>query len=319
MPLIHYTPRAFAPHHGPLLQQAQDFNLSWEELIWAAISVGRAELFHIIRHGDYSLFEISYRIAILFANLRELDNERATRSAAYDGLDPTEKGAISYFLGMTLTKAAINRLCNVPWLMHLDVYREDLAAALGDDRSRPDLVGRDQLGRWVVVESKGRTNSFDGRALARAKQQAQTVISIGGQAPYLAIGTLVHFDGDALQLHLVDPEPDLKAQISLPLTSDNFFEGYYRPFREWLQRDPARRRVKVGDRIFIEAPIEQLNLAVGLDEELAGSPTTESARAEASTESGGIFVGTDGILVRTGPLWSSSNMRREPQERTRER
>lgn len=319
MPLIHYTPRSFAAHHGPLLQQAQDLNLSWGELIWAAITVGRAELFHIIRHGDYSLFEISYRMAILFANLRELDSERVTRSAAYDGLDPTEKGAISYFLGMTLTKAAVHRLCNVPWLMHLDVYRNDLSAALADNRSRPDLVGRDQLGRWGVVESKGRTNSFDERALARAKQQAQTVISIDGQAPHLAIGTLVHFDGDALQLHLVDPEPDLKAQISLPLTRDNFFEGYYRPFREWLQRDPSRRRVFVGDRTFIEAPIEQLDLAVGLDEELLESPATERTSAAVSKESEDVFVGADGILVRTGPLWSSNNMRREPQERTRER
>lgn len=321
MPLIQYTPQDFAAHHGSHLQQSQDFNLSWAELIWAAISVGRAELFHIIRHGDYSLFEICYRVAILFANLRELDSGRVTRSAAYDGLDPTEKGAISYFLGMTLTKAAVHRLCDVPWLMHLDVYRADLAAALGDDHSRPDLVGRDQSGRWVVVESKGRTNSFDGQALMRAKQQAQKVISIGGQAPHLAIGALLHFDGDVLQLHLRDPEPDLKAQISLPLTSESFFEGYYRPFRAWLQRDPARRRVRVGERTFIEAPIEQLDLAVGLDEALVSLPETERTKVEIEVreESENAFVGADGILVRTGPLWSSNNMRKEPQERIRER
>jgi hypothetical protein len=326
MPLIPYTPQNFAAHHGNLLQQSQDLDLSWAELIWAAISVGRAELFHVVRYGDYSLFEISYRTAILFANLRELETELVTRSEAYDGLDPSEKGAISYFLGMTLTKAAVHRLCNVPWLMHLDVYRAELAVALSDDRSRPDLVGRDELGRWVVVESKGRTNSFDGRALERAKQQAQKIMNIGGQAPHLAIGILVHFDGDILQLHLRDPEPDVKAGISLPLSSESFFEGYYRPFREWLRGDPSRRRVKVGERTFIVALIESLDLSVGLDEALAELPASELARAEAESISeltreqlNDVFVGADGILVRTGTLWSSSNMRQQPQERTRAR
>lgn len=319
MPLIHYTPRSFAEHHGNLLQQAQDLDISWAELIWAAISVGRAELFHIIRHGEFSHFEISYRVAILFANLCELDSQRIARSAAYNGLDPTEKGAISYFLSMALTKAAVHRLCDVPWLMHLDVYRADLAAVLSNDRSRPDLVGRDQQGRWIVVESKGRTHSFDERALAKAKQQAQKVTSIGGQVPYLAMGTLIHFDGDALQIHLIDPESDLKAEINLPLTRDNFFEGYYRPFREWLKADPGRRRVTVGESTFIEAPIEQLDITVGLVDELAGSPTTKLVRVEINKESEDVFVGADGILVRTGRLWSSNNMRRQPQERTRGR
>jgi hypothetical protein len=176
------------------------------------------------------------------------------------------------------------------------------------------------------VESKGRTNSFDGRALDRAKQQAQKIINIGGQVPYLAIGTLVHFDGDVLQLHLRDPEPDVKAEISLPLSSENFFEGYYRPFREWLREDPSRRRVKVGEHTFIEAPIERLDLSVGLDEELMVYPASERARSEAESirelareQSENIFVGADGVLVRTGELWSSSNMRHQPQERTRAR
>ena len=256
---------------------------------------------------------------MLFANLRELESRRLTRSAAYDGLDPTEKGAISYFLGMTITKAAVHRLCDVPWLMHLDVYRADLAAVLSDARSRPDLVGRDQQGRWVVVESKGRTHSYDGRALAKAKHQAGVVTSIDGQVPHLAMGTLVHFDGDALQVHLVDPEPDLKAEVNLPLTSDTFFAGYYRPFRNWLRGEPRRRRVLIGERIFIEAPIEQLDLTVGLDESLLDSPAEKLPRIEAISESEDVFVGGDGVLVRTGLLWSSSNMQKEPQERIRER
>jgi hypothetical protein len=253
-----------------------------------------------------------------------IDSGRVGRSAAYDGLDPSEKGAISYFLGMTLTKAAVHRLCAVPWLMHLDVYRAVLNLGLGAGRTRPDLIGQDKLGRWVVVESKGRTNGFDDRALVRAKEQARTV-DIGGEAPYLAIGTLVHFDGDVLQLHLRDPQSYSIDKTSLPLTPATFFEGYYRPFRSWLQRNPNTRRTAIQGRSFVESLIEPLNLSVGLESDLLEDLLTpERVRSAREFGSGSArelpentFVGADGVLVRTGSLWNSSNMRRQPQERTR--
>lgn len=326
MPLVHYTPEHFAAHHGDLLQASQDLAFSWPELVWAAVTVGRAELFHVVRYGDYSLFEMSYRTAILYANLCELDTRRMTRSSAYDGLDPTEKGAVSYFLGMAVTKAAVHRVCSVPWLMHLDVYRADLDATMNDARNRPDLLGRDNLGRWVVVESKGRTNGFDGRALERAKQQAQAVVDIGGEAPYLAVGALVHFDGGVLQLHFRDPTPSSETKVSLPLSDAKFFEGYYRPFREWLRREPSARPVTIRGRTFLEAPIEQLDLSVGLEEGREALPTPERVRSDLEfsieftrEQREDLFVGADGILVRLGQLWNSNNMRRQPQERTRTR
>jgi hypothetical protein len=326
MPLARYTPEDFAVQHGAQLQTPEDLTLSWAELIWAAITVGRAELLHVFRHADYSLFEISYRVAILFANLCELDTGRIIRSDAYIGLDPSEKSAISYFLGMTLTKAAVHRLCAVPWLMHMDVYRADLGATFSSGRARPDLVGKDSQGRWVVVESKGRSNGFDGRALASAREQAQKLTDISGEKPYMAIGTLVHFDAGVLQIHLRDPESDTEEKVSIPLTSERFFEGYYRPFRNWLQRNTAARSVIIQGRTFFEVPLGHLDLAIGLEAALLkDSPISERANSAAEfardfarEPQERVFVGADGILVRTGSLWDSNNMRQQPQERARE-
>jgi hypothetical protein len=132
------------------------------------------------------LFEIAYRAAVLYANLCETEAGRIRRSEAYDGLDPSEKSAISYFLGLTVAKAFAELRLAVPWLMHLDVYRQELQPVLSG-ASRPDLVGRAVTGEWVAVESKGRTNAFDVRALQLAKGQVAQLVAVGGQPTALQI------------------------------------------------------------------------------------------------------------------------------------
>src|SRR5687767_4042942 len=122
MPKLHYNATNFPAALGASLKGSKTVSFPWEELVWAAISVGRAELFHILRHGPFSAFEIIYRAAIVYANLRETGTGELARSKAYEGLDPSEKGAISYFMGLTLAKLLSEKLLDVPWLMHLDVY-----------------------------------------------------------------------------------------------------------------------------------------------------------------------------------------------------
>jgi hypothetical protein len=79
------------------------------------------------------------------------------RTNAFVSLGPTEKGMVSYFLGMTLCKLFASRLLSAPWLLHLDVFRPVLnPVTLG--RSRPDLVGEDIAGNWHAFESKGRSS-----------------------------------------------------------------------------------------------------------------------------------------------------------------
>jgi hypothetical protein len=38
-----------------------DMDVSWPFLAWSAISVGKAELLHIVRYEESSLFAIAYR------------------------------------------------------------------------------------------------------------------------------------------------------------------------------------------------------------------------------------------------------------------
>lgn len=321
MPTLPYRASNFPPQYGNALAGQHDLAITWSELIWAAISVGRAELLHLLRFGAFSRFEIVYRAALIFANLKERPDGSITRSEAYDGLDPSEKGAVSYFLGLTTAKLVSDRLLAVPWLMHLDVYRQDLQPVLQSGETRPDLVGQTTGGQWVAIESKGRTNGRDARALERAKEQVEALVSVGGVAPALRVALQAHFESGVLSCTLDDPEgKKSKRELHIPLSTPKLFEGYYRPFRAWFEEVPNTRRETVRGRRFRVADFHDLDLSVGLDEVLlnndppaGAAPDQREHVAEERTT-----VGGDGILVEVGSLWTAANMRREPQERRRQ-
>jgi hypothetical protein len=321
VPTLSYTAGNFPPQYGNALAGAHDLAITWPELVWAAISVGRAELLHLMRFGPFSTFEIVYRAALVFANLKERPDGNIIRSEAYDGLDPSEKGAVSYFLGLTIAKLVADRLLSVPWLMHLDVYRHELQPVLQSGETRPDLVGQTIGGQWVAIESKGRTNGRDTRALERAKEQVEALVSVGGVAPALRIALQTHFESGVLNCTLDDPEETKsKRRLDIPLSRPKLFEGYYRPFREWLKEAPDTRRQTFRARRFRVADFRDVDLSVGLDEGLLNDdpPAAGVGEGREHVAEERRALGRDGILVNVGELWTAANMQLEPQERRRQ-
>ncbi len=303
-------PKPFADVNG-----TSALKVSWAFLVWSAISVGRAELIHIVQYGEYSLLEIVYRAAMIFANLREDEAGQIRRSEAYDGLDPSEKGAISYFLGLTMAKAFAEKKLSVPWLMHLDVYRKELKPTSAG-KSRPDLVGQTRKGQWVGIEAKGRSNAFETNALNNAKAQAQMLGKVKGEEPVLRIGMVTHFGDERLQFSASDPQRDKRRhRVDLPLERERLMEGYYRPFRRFLSGSDETREIS-GEKFRI-AYAANADLSVGLAEPRMESNAPGVADAEHSGAGESSYVGRDGVLVILGPLWSPSNMALEPQSRTR--
>jgi hypothetical protein len=142
--VIPYTSEAFPV--GTTANVSSSLPVSWSELLWAALTIGRPPVHHVFQHGTASLHEAIFRLSLIRMALDQ-SSARATRlrrSDAFKALDPTEKGAISYFLGMALCKVFSTRLLQTPWLLHLDVFGSMFAANnLG--RSRPDLFGQ-QIG-----------------------------------------------------------------------------------------------------------------------------------------------------------------------------
>jgi hypothetical protein len=318
VPTITYAADGFPATLGPNLVGTHTLDVSWAEVVWAAISVGRRSLGHMAQYGVYSAFEITYRAAMIYANLREDPAGTLSRSSAYDGLDPSEKGAISYFLGMTLAKLFSHRLLNVPWLMHLDVYRQQLQPILVG-KSKPDFVGLNTTYDWIVLEAKGRTNEYEESVLQSAKVQTQQLTTIQGNQPVLRVGSLAYFSAGTLQFAMRDPKGDSGREKidDLPLVRDTVLRDYYSPFQVWLREASGVRRTKVADRSYRIVALPEFELSVGLSLEVERQlPVVKPVKEQHSSDDNE-FIGSDGVLVRLGSVWSPEKMRLEPQARSR--
>lgn len=184
MPLeIDYESRAF-PATAPVVNGVGTLNTSWNDLVWAAVTVGRPNWLYVFRHGTASRYEALFRWSLLRMALEQSGPAavRLRRTAAARSLDPTEKGAVHYFVGMTMCKLFAAKLLQAPWALHVDVFGAALGVML-TQRSRPDLVAQIHgTPDWVVMESKGRVSPPTAAVKTKAKTQAGRLPPIAGGA-----------------------------------------------------------------------------------------------------------------------------------------
>lgn len=213
-------PNTYAFPVGPL-------STTWGELLWAALTIGRPSAYHVFRHGPASFHEAIFRLALVRMAVEQNFDGSLRCTNAYAALDPTEKGMVSYFLGMVLCKLFAYRLLQTPWLLHLDVFRDQLNA-FPFGRSRPDLVGQDMSGNWHAFESKGRSSVPSAVDKGNAKTQAQRLVSVGGRQCSLHVGALSFFRGNVLQFYWRDPKPSVKNKLELPEPKEKW-RFYFEP------------------------------------------------------------------------------------------
>ena len=116
------------------LAKAAALSCSWADVCRAAATVGRKDRQAVFQHGRYSYLEMWYRVLMLAANLQQTAGSPALieSSAAFRGLESSEKGAISYFLGLTMAKLTAEQFLDVTCLMHLRTYQHLLKPQVGD-------------------------------------------------------------------------------------------------------------------------------------------------------------------------------------------
>ena len=92
-------------------------NTSWDEILWAAITVGRPNRQYVFRHGLASQYEALFRWSLIRMALEQRGPKatRLRRTRAAKTLDPSEKGAVSYFLGLSISKlfALLSPTCDL--------------------------------------------------------------------------------------------------------------------------------------------------------------------------------------------------------------
>ena len=288
--------------------------VTWDEILWAAMTIGRPNLYYVFQHGRASILEAVFRLSLTRMALEQHgpSTRDLRRTEAAKTLDPTEKGAVHYFLGMTFCKLFAAQMLNTPWLLHLDVFRHQLHAVLSG-RSRPDLVGQEHgTTQWHGFECKGRIRSPDTTVKDKAKDQARAVISVDGVNCSLHVGTITYFRNDVLSFYWCDPPAADAKKVEVKLPPDAW-RHYYGPVAEIMRLASNDESIAeaLGIRLLRESDngvrvsIDDLDVEIGVHgrilKNLVSGEWDQARRAAAAIEMDGYYP--DGIIVRAGSSW----------------
>jgi hypothetical protein len=280
---------------------------TWDDIIWAAVTVGRPNRGYVFRHGRASYYEALFRWSLTRMALEQSgpSARRLRRTSAVKTLDPTEKGMVNYFLGMTFCKLFASALLDTPWLLHLDVFRPYLNPLILTSRSRPDLVGQQSsTGEWHAFESKGRASKPSQDAKDKAKEQANRLVSVVGSDCKLHIGAFSFYRGDVLQFYWRDPEPKKLKSIEI-LELGEAWQYYYSPVWDVVRRAQAIQFEDVN--MFVAVPEADLEVSIHPDVARALSKSQWQLAKEVAFERGRDFAALgykpDGLKVRAGESW----------------
>jgi len=225
MPFLSYEARNFSTPLGA--SAAGSLSLSLARLVWGAVTVGMTPF--SMGGSPRPLLELGWRAALTAASLTgDPASGRWAMTAGYRRLDPSEKRAVSYFLGMTQAKITCEYLLRAPHLIHLDAY----LALIGQPSraSRPDLIGLSlpRLDCTIAVEAKGRTGARTSRVTGAAKKQAQSLPAVVSASSAVRVASVASFDPRGCwEAYLEDP-PDSPTGMA-SLTAGSLLTAYYRP------------------------------------------------------------------------------------------
>ncbi|MBV4425521.1 hypothetical protein [Clostridium tyrobutyricum] len=344
MPKFYYDANGFGKHWGNLLNGRNELICTWSEIIWAAITVGKRNLTDVWKYNQYSFFEAIFRTTMIFANLMTQDtgnknkDYRILKTDVYKSLDPSEKNAISYFIGLMSTKLIAGRLFNIPWLMHLDVYKKSVnIKTINGDKSRPDFIGINSSNKWFVFEAKGRSHSFNKEALNKAKMQTRKLRKISGNYPNLRVAVQSSFSGDYFQIAIEDPDEYDKSAIDIEMDIKEFIFDYYKLVANLLfYKKDYLEPINIGGIYFMVANLSEINLKIGLQKEIYNLFLDQSDKDKSKFKledfykimtinklknihsinlEDNMYLGNDGIIIISGELWNIENMNKQPYER----
>jgi hypothetical protein len=237
MPLtIGFTGKSFR-HPYAALNGSSSITVDWLRMLWAATTVGRANYADVFAHGKFSWYQFYARTLALVAYVKEVHGI-PVRTAAYKGLDPSEKCGVSYFLGMAMAKLMASTHFNVHWPMHHDIYKPGFSITYAGTR-RPDLIGVNRKLKWAVIEAKGRSNGSSLKFASGQKKQLRGIKTINRTTPFIKFVSVSHFANDKLKAFLVDPDDydDGAIDLEIPRGPD-FFRLYYQEIRNAVEYGP---------------------------------------------------------------------------------
>lgn len=273
---------------------ASPLSVSWLELIKFAVSCG-GPIFASTSTPQHASIALAAYKGIALACALDIASPHVAMAPGYESLDPTEKANISFWTGMIVASLVAQRALGVAQLLHATAYR-GIVRAVPSSRVLADLIGQDPSGDWHVLEAKGRVRA-SARALGRWKSQAGSISAIDGKTP-TTCSVCVTNVGASYSVDLIDP-PIERGPIVLELSREDFARRYYDPVVQWLSDDnqtveDSRRGVRA--RLAAFNPVTSSFVWVGATLDLLNASSRINYR-EREREGGGLYAGTDGIVV----------------------
>lgn len=319
-----------SPHHG-------QHRVTMGRAVWAATSIGYNP-FGLRRHPHGHDLEMQWRQAMLRASLQP-DGCHFVRTESFrDGLDQSEKGAVSFFLGQAQAKVFAHDFFKVSKFIHYDLYLSHLGRPVKG--TRPDFLGC-RKGFAIGVEVKGRTRYPHKGMMNDAKSQAQSLPALAGYPAPVTYVHAAHFHGGVWNAKLVDPPHE--SQTAIEVDPVRLTAAYYEPIVAAVERTqvrpglahfnddvPYRRAYFEGTDVYVSVrsdisellraddegiirPADQpgryrelYELAMTRDDHVAeqlADPSEEIDSEEVGDRPGMSFIGGDGIVVELGRSW----------------
>lgn len=263
------------------LVDSLEYEISLSELVLAGMIVGRPSWAAVMQHGRWSVIECIWRSAMIVSNLAinprtAPSGDCFVPSSAFSFLDPSEKGAATFFIAGAFTRIIAEK-AGIPALYHLDTvgmyagYLPTLpriASVIGSKR-RPDFIGPNASGTYGVFESKGRTNFSSQQLRLSAKEQTQMISTIDGLSPFCRIACITAFGasrGDVINVDIVDPSDAVVGAFEVNTANTDAKE----PFRfAHAAISNGKEEIKeLNGRKYVVSKIEEADLEFGLDEDL---------------------------------------------------
>ncbi len=295
---ISYKLQDFSDQYKPFIN---NLSSSWEDLLWASITVGKKNRQEILKHGIYSIFDITSKIHMIFSVIKEdTTTGKLIKTDLYQNMDATEKAMVSYNLGMMSSKLISSKLFDIQWLIHLSNLNN--ISTWQDTKSRPDLVGLNRARDWAIVEAKGRSNNYDKDAIDKAKEQTRKIKAVNGQYPFLKIATESFFK-NSLNIAVRDPEDFDEDAKDLKIDINQYFETYYLGISSVIDKRDLFHE-EYGVSILLDDIVEK---AIRNKDYKLLSENKEYLKNIKYGDGIGIKLNTD--------IWSEENMSLEPVDR----
>ncbi len=298
------------------LNNISKLDISRWGLVRSAITVGHKNIRSFWKSG---LLKIIQLLCQTLDNIELSKNGELKLGTSFNQLDPSEKGAVSYYLGQGLTKAVAEKLLNVRWLQHIAQSMDEIElhnmgpvaskrniSKLNKGVKAPDLFGFDSEGLPHVFEAKGDSNQFDQGRMNHAIDQVSKVVKVRDKKPKTQVACFFDMSGCPIKGYIKDPEG--LGGIKIDFTFDDYFHYYYSFFLEEsftefsFDLDLFGQRFRVLPLLFIaaEQPIFygiNKEVLVMLKENNFEDLFSYSFKIENTHEGKHYSLGTDGILL----------------------